>query len=406
MPQYKNQTNPLVLVTVSGPDKAGITAQLTAALAESNAVIYDIGQAVINNWLSLSILFRTNDNEGDEKATLKDLLFKSAELGLKLEFQVFGEKIKESQISPNKKSRYAVTLLSSQIPARAIQKVSEVIVKHKLNIDEIQKLSESEFSCLEFSISSPEEINSSKLQFDLLSVAHEAGVDIALQSEGIFRRSKRLVVFDMDSTLIQNEVIDEIAELKGVKKQVSAITEKAMQGKLDFETSLRSRVELLDGLTREEIANVFDRLTLTPGAKELIQVLKKLGYKIALISGGFQCLAEKFKKELEIDYAYANQLEYNDNKTTGKIIAPIIDGQRKADLLEVIAQQEKIDLNQVIAIGDGANDVFMLQKAGLGIAFNAKQVVQDKADLAINQKNLKTIFYILGLSDRDLSEIF
>jgi phosphoserine phosphatase len=254
-------------------------------------------------------------------------------------------------------------------------------------------------------ISSPNVLDVPELRKNLLTISKNHPVDVALQAEGLFRRAKRLVVLDMDSTLIQSEVIDELAREKGVFDQVSAITHQAMLGKMNFTESLRLRCQTLKGLQGPDLEKVYQRIQLMPGAENLIQILKKLGYKIAVISGGFTFVAERLKQRLGLDYAYANNLILKDGILTGEVLPPIIDAQRKADLLDVIAQQEKIVLDQVIAVGDGANDLLMLEKAGLGIAFNAKPVVREKADLAINQKNMKSILYLLGLSEREVSEL-
>jgi phosphoserine phosphatase len=245
-----------------------------------------------------------------------------------------------------------------------------------------------------------------KMKKELLGIAKKLSVDIALQAEGLYRRAKRLIVFDMDSTLIQSEVIDELARHKGVYNEVAAITHAAMNGKMDFDESLKKRVAKLKGMSQADLLEVFQKVELTPGAEDLLRVLKKLGYKIGLISGGFSFVAERLKTKLGIDYVYANNLESKDGLLTGNVIPPIVNAQRKADLLDVIAQQEQVELDQVIAIGDGANDLPMLEKAGLGIAFNAKPTVREKADLSINQKNLKAVLYLLGLEERDLAVCF
>jgi len=279
------------------------------------------------------------------------------------------------------------------------------LAQYRVNIDVIERLSEGEFGCVEMLISSNSALDRRALKHELMTVAREQGVDVALQAEGLYRRSKRLVVFDMDSTLIQSEIIDEFARKLGAYDEVSRITHEAMQGKLPFAEALHLRVARLQGLTTAQIEEVFHETQLTAGAEELIRVLKKLGYKVALISGGFSCIAERLKVRLGIDYAYANQLVIQDGKATGKVAPPVIDAQRKADLLEVIAQQEGIHLDQVIAIGDGANDLLMIEKAGLGIAFNAKPAVNERADLALSQKSLRSILYLLGISGRDVSEV-
>ncbi|CAM6053777.1 unnamed protein product [Sphagnum tenellum] len=248
------------------------------------------------------------------------------------------------------------------------------------------------------------QIQESELRKELLLISKSFKIDIALQAEGIYRKAKRLVILDMDSTLIQSEVIDELAREKGVYAEISEITQRTMMGEMNFTESLRLRCQALKGLTEADLERVYQRIELTPGAEPFIHILKKLGYKIAVISGGFTFVAEKLKQKLGLNYAYANVLEIQDGVVTGQVLPPIIDAQRKADLLEVIAQLEKIEPAQVIAVGDGANDLLMLDKAGLGIAFNAKMVVREKADLALSQKNMQTILYLLGFSEREILE--
>jgi phosphoserine phosphatase len=398
--------NNMVLVTVSGPDTPGITSELTGILARGNATVLDIGQAVIHRLLSLSILFEMAPGQPDDKAVIKDLLFKATELGLKLEFQVI-QKVEERDFVQRLSNayRYAVTLIAPAVSAAALHEVTAVMAGYGMNIDEIQRLSEGGFSCVELQVSSAAEIDRSKLKKELLTIAGRLEVDIALQAEGLYRRAKRLVVLDMDSTLIQNEVIDEFARERGVHEQVAKVTEEAMRGKMDFDESLRQRVASLKGLTTDQVERAFQRVQLTSGAEELISVLRKLGYKTAIISGGFSLVADRLRDRLGIDFAYSNHLEMERGVATGRVLPPIVNAQRKADLLDVIAQQERIHLDQVVAIGDGANDLLMLEKAGLGIAFNAKPLVREQAATALNQPNLRSIFYLLGISGRDLAEV-
>jgi phosphoserine phosphatase len=393
-----------VLITVTGKDAPGITAEMTGILAEAQVPVLDIGQAVIHNLLSLSILFEM-DRAGNN-SVIKDLLFKATEMGLKLEFRVLDpeELAARTQGTP-KAFRYAVTLIADRVTAHALHEVTAVLGRSQVNIDEITRLSEGPFGCVEMLVSTQAELNRRSLKKDLLEIATRQGVDIALQAEGLYRRAKRMVVLDMDSTLIQSEVIDEFAREKGVYDEVAALTHAAMKDGMDFDESLRMRVAKLKGLTTAEIDRVFDRIELTPGAEDLIHVLRKLGYKTALISGGFSLIADRFKDRLGIDYAYANQLEMVGGVCTGRVIPPIVNAQRKADLLDVVTQQERIHLDQVIAVGDGANDLLMLEKAGLGIAFNAKPVVREKADLSLSQKNLRSLLYLLGISGRDLADV-
>jgi phosphoserine phosphatase len=394
---------PLILITVSGQDAPGITSELTGILALAQAQIQDIGQAVIHGLLSLSILFDLPPEEGTSAGSvppvLKDLLFKSVELGLKLEYKL----LPHTRPATPPSHRYAITLLADQIPAAALHQVTHSLAQSRFNIDLIQRLSEDEFSCVEMIVATQNDRDEPELKKKLLAIAREQGVDIALQREGLFRRSKRLVVFDLDSTLIQCEVIDEFAREMGVFDQVAAITEEAMNGKLDFDESLRRRVEKLKGLSPQQIQGVYERIRLTPGAENLIQTLKKLGYQTAIISGGFTTIAEKLGARLGIDRVFANQLEFGaDGNATGKVALPIVNAQRKADLLEQLARETSLNPEQVIAIGDGANDLLMLERAGLGIAFNAKPVVREKADTSLNTKGLDAILHLLGISKRDL----
>jgi phosphoserine phosphatase len=399
-----------ILATFSGKDHPGITSEVTGILARHKVAIIDIAQAVIQNLLSLSICFELPDGELGKKI-LQELQTLSTEQGLDLEHRALGKPGSQDAKTGHSGElyHYAVTLIADVVTAEALHQVTTTLAKRKTNIDVIKRLSADGFSCVEMIVSSPEEFSiksKNAVKKELLGIAKKLGVDIALQSEGLYRRAKRLVVLDMDSTLIQGEVINELARLKGVFDEVSAITHAAMNGKMDYDESLRQRVRMLKGMTSAELEQVFQKIELTPGAADLISVLKKLGYKLALISGGFTYVAERLKNQLGIDFVYANHLEIKDGALTGNVIPPIVNAQRKADLLDVIAQQEKIELDQVIAIGDGANDLLMLEKAGLGIAFNAKPTVREKADLSLGQKNLRSVLYLLGLSERELSVCF
>jgi phosphoserine phosphatase len=402
------------LVTVSGHDSLGITSQLTGILARRKACVLDIAQAVIQNLLSLSILFEVVEGP-DQKKThqqiLEELGKSAQELKLTLSCKILSEEdLHQSSLKNELLSHYAVTLIAESVTTEALHEVTATLAKWKFNIDTIKRLSHESFGCVEMIVSCVRredvDLQVVKMKKELLGIAKKLQVDIALQAEGLYRRAKRLIVFDMDSTLIQSEVIDELARHKGVYDEVAAITHAAMNGKMDFDESLKKRVSQLKGMSQSDLLTVFEKIELTPGAEDLLRVLKKLGYKIGLISGGFSFVAERLKTKLGIDYVYANSLESKDGLLTGNVIPPIVNAQRKADLLDVIAQQEQVELDQVIAIGDGANDLPMLEKAGLGIAFNAKLKVREKADLSINQKNLKTVLYLLGLEERDLAVCF
>lgn len=390
-----------ILATFSGKDRPGITSEVMRVLSKRKATIQDIAQAVIQNLLSLSVYFEAPD-DATAKTILDELKEISTQQSLRLEHQVLPRNASHTKDVHH----YAVTLIADAITADALGQVTSALAKRKTNIDVIKRLSENGFSCVEMIVSSNEpfsEKSKNAVRKELLGIAKNLGIDIALQSEGLYRRAKRLVVLDMDSTLIQSEVIDELARFRGVYDEVASITHEAMNGKMDYDESLRRRVKMLKDMKLTELEQVFSRIELTPGASDLISVLKKLGYKIALISGGFTYVADRLKTQLGIDFVYANHLEVQNGALTGNVVPPIVNAQRKADLLDVIAQQEKIELDQVVAIGDGANDLLMLEKAGLGIAFNAKPTVREKADLALSQKNLRSILYLLGLSERELS---
>ncbi len=411
-PSAPSPSLPLFLITVSGQDAPGITSELTGTLAKANAKIRDIGQAVIHGLLSLSILFEIPESppsleNAANHPVLKDLLFRAVQLGLKLEYKVLPSSPKNTQTSAfaTNPHRYVVTLLADQISANALHEVTAVLAQARFNIDLIQRLSEDEFSCVELMVSTAIPTEVLEVKKKLLEIARDHAVDIALQKEGLFRRSKRLVVFDLDSTLIQCEVIDEFARELGVYGEVAEITERAMNGKIDFDESLRLRVSKLKGLTHAQIENVYQRIQLTPGAEDLVRTLSQLGYRTAIISGGFLTIAEKLRDRLGIHSVYANKLEFDAHgAATGHVLPPIVNAQKKAALLEELARSEKVDLEQVIAIGDGANDLLMLERAGLGIAFNAKPMVREKAGTAINRKNLEAILHLLGISRRDLTQ--
>ncbi|MFZ9594575.1 MAG: phosphoserine phosphatase SerB [Bdellovibrionia bacterium] len=394
-----------ILVQASGPYAPEVPAEITHLLASHQVEIQDMAQSVIQKLFSLSIQFTFDPNKTRLTQLQAELLKKAEQLKLTLEVQPLTHPSTDpSKAQGSVPHPYAITLLADPITAQALHQVTAVLAQENLTIDLMKRLSDASFSCVEMLVSSEKALSETSLRAKLMDISKQQGVDIALQKECLYRRAKRLVVFDMDSTLIQSEVIDELAREKGVYPQVSAITESAMMGKIGFTESLKLRCRTLEGLSSADLERVYARIELTPGAQEMIRVLKKLGYKTAVISGGFTFVADRLKQKLGIDFAYANTLEMSHGFLTGEVIPPIVDAQRKADLLDVIAQQERIELDQVIAVGDGANDLLMLEKAGLGIAFNAKPVVRERANLALSQKNMKSILYLLGLSERDVSE--
>jgi phosphoserine phosphatase len=370
--------------------------------------ILDIGQAVIHDTLSFGILVEIPDSE-QGKAVLKDILFKGYELDQQVRFTPVSEEDYQQWVGNQGKKRHIVTLLTRKVTAGQLQAVSSITAKYGLNIDHIDRLSgrmpldtpaDRGTGCIEFSVRG-EAADPQALRAEFLSVAQELNVDIAFQEDSLFRRNRRLAVFDMDSTLIEAEVIDELAKAAGVGEQVSAITERAMAGELDFRASFKERLALLKGLDVSVLDSIGASLRLTEGAETLFAELKRLGYKTAILSGGFTYFAKQLQAKLGIDYVFANELEVVDGKCTGVAIEPIVDAQRKADLLKELAHKEGLRLEQTIAVGDGANDLPMLAIAGLGVAFRAKPLVKQSAKQAISTLGLDGVLYLLGFRDRD-----
>ncbi len=390
-----------VLITATGEDAPGITAALTSVLAEAGTSILDIEQVVIHNLLTLSMLVEIGEEE--KKPLLKDLLYRAKELGVDLDFRLVPER--DVILHRSSAQTYIITCLGEYVPTNCIAAVTRALFEKGMNIEKIGKLAWGKLQCLEMTTRASTPISVRELTGYFLDISHDTGVDIAVQRESLYRKAKRLVVMDMDSTLVQVEVIDELAELAGVGERVKDITARAMNGELEFKDALRRRVSLLEGLTSEALERVYRALPLTPGAEKLIKVLKKLGYKIGVISGGFDYFTERLKKDLSLDYAFANRLEVKEGRLTGRIVGEIVDGAMKARLLEEIAARESISLDQVIAIGDGANDLPMLDRAGLGIAFNAKKTVRQAASYSISQKSLDSILYLLGITESELGEV-
>lgn len=399
----------IFLLNISGQDKPGLTSSLTGVLAEYDAKILDIGQANIHDTLSLGILFQIKSGK-KSAAVLKDLLFKSYELGIKAKFKPIALEDYENWVSLQGKDRYIVTLLGEKLTAQQISEVTKVISEKNLNIDAIKRLTgrsslikENDYPRASIQLSIRGAIhNKAEFTEKFMQISRELDVDIAFQEDNIFRRNRRLVCFDMDSTLIQAEVIDELAELAGVGEQVKAITESAMQGEIDFKQSFEQRMKLLKGLSEDVLQDVAVNLPITKGARRLISTLKANGFKTAILSGGFTYFGHYLQKELGIDYVFANQLEIKDGVLTGGYIGEIVDGNKKAEYLKELARLEGIDINQTIAVGDGANDLPMINLAGLGIAFHAKPKVKDNAQSSISSIGLDGVLYLLGYHDRHI----
>ncbi len=402
----------VVLITISGQDRTGITASLTGILASYDITVLDIGQSVIHESLSLGILIESPE-DARSCSVFKDILFRAHELNLNVRFTPVSKQDYEHWVRAQGKPRHIVTLLGRQISARHLARVTEVVSEQGFNIEQITRLSgrislqsqaENRAASVQLSLSGEvDDISAMHARF--LQISSELELDIAVQEDNLYRRSRRLVCFDMDSTLIQVEVIDELAKAAGVGEQVAAITESAMRGEIDFSESFRRRMALLEGLDESVLQGIAESLPITEGAARLIKHLRHFGYKVAILSGGFTYFANYLKEKLGIDYVYANQLDFKEGKLTGKVKGEIIDGQMKARLLTKIAEQEGISTEQVIAVGDGAHDVPMPAIAGLGIAFHAKPLVKEKAQHAITNLGLDAILYLLGMRDRELAEL-
>ncbi|RKD86520.1 phosphoserine phosphatase SerB [Mangrovibacterium diazotrophicum] len=401
----------IILLNISGPDQAGQTASLTAILAQYDVAILDIGQAVIHENLGLGILIEISE-KSDSSPILKDVLFKAHELGLRVKFTPIPTNQYREWVSHQGKDRFIITLLARQLKAGHLARVTKVISEQGLNIDIISRLSgripledasRKTKSVVEFSVRGTPK-DSEVLKRDFIDICKETGVDIAFQVDNMYRRNRRLVCFDMDSTLIQAEVIDELARKAGVYDEVSSITEAAMRGELDFQESFKKRISLLKGLDVSVMQEIAEELPLTEGAERLFRTLKKFGYKTAILSGGFNYFGNFLKSKLGVDYVFANELEIENGKLTGKHVGEIVDGAKKAEMLKLLAFKEDLHLEQVIAVGDGSNDLPMIKLAGLGIAFHAKPKVKASAKNSISEIGLDAILYLIGFRDREISD--
>lgn len=399
----------IIQINISGTDMPGLTSSLTSILARYDAFILDIGQANIHSSLTLGILIKTTADKSG--FIMKDLLFKASELGVMIRFKPVDEEDYNSWVKRQGRNRYIVTLLGRKVTAQHIAAVTKAIYDHELNIDSIVRLTgrmpllendRSPKSCIQLSVRGNLEDRSSLQQQFMELSGH--GLDVSLQRDDIYRRSRRLICFDMDSTLIETEVIDELAERAGVGEKVREITERAMRGEIDFRESFTERVALLKGLDVSVMEDIARNLPITEGLERLMTILKRVGYKTAILSGGFTYFGNWLKQRFGFDYVYANDLEIENGRLTGRYTGEIVDGRRKAELLRLLCQFENINLAQAVAVGDGANDLPMLNLAGLGIAFHAKPKVKATAGQSISTIGIDGILYFLGLKDSTIEE--
>lgn len=400
-----------ILISITGQDRPGLTASVMAILAKYGAQVLDIGQADIHSTLSLGILMRLDGMHSWQ--VMKELLFKATELGVNIDFSPISDDEYESWVNHQGKNRYILTLIGRSLSARQIEATTKIIAEQGLNIDSILRLTgrmsikhpeRNVRACIEFSLRG-NPADTAAMQKELMNMSQEMAVDFSFQHDDMYRRMRRLICFDMDSTLIQTECIDELAKRAGVGDKVSEITARAMHGEIDFKESFKERVALLKGLDVSVLKDIAENMPITEGTDRLMSVLKTCGYKIAILSGGFTYFGEYLRKKYGIDYVYANELEIGDDgKLTGRHVGDIVDGQRKAELLKLIAQVERVNLAQTIAVGDGANDLPMIGEAGLGIAFHAKPRVVANAKQSINTMGIDGILYFLGFKDSYLGE--
>jgi len=406
-PQRKEQ----ILISITGQDRPGLTANVMSILAAHDAQILDIGQADIHDTLSLGILIRADETQSGQM--MKELLFKATELHVNIGFTPVADDEYERWVNLQGKNRYILTVIGRTLNAAQISVAARIVADQGLNIDSIIRLTgrmsimhpeRNVRACIEFSLRGTP-ADKQVMQAQLMQLSENMGIDFSLQRDDMYRRMRRLICFDMDSTLIQTECIDEMAERAGVGDKVKKITLSAMRGEIDFKESFKRRVALLKGLDVQVLRDIAEHLPITEGTDRLMKVLKRCGYKIAILSGGFTFFGEYLQRRFGIDYVYANELEIDEKgKLTGRYVGEIVDGKRKAELLKLIAQVEKVNLAQTIAVGDGANDLPMIGEAGLGIAFHAKPKVVANAEQSINNMGIDGILYFLGFKDSYLGE--
>ena len=387
-----------LMVTVSGQDRPGIAAAFTGILSEHHVEIMDIEQASPQDLLGLYFLLDLSSATSKKDSVIKDLLFEASQLGLNLQFKLYRQS--EVQIS-NQRPLFVITHFGG---TKALATLSRILGDENVNIESITTLHNYGRRTMEMTVDVRTKENLHRIKKRLMIKSCELGFDMAIQKMEAYRKNKRLIVFDMDSTLVDMEIIDEIALRASVKREVSRVTEKAMRGDLDFEESLRQRAAFLRGISIGDLEEIRQKMVLSKGVKELVSTLKFLGYKIGVVTGGFDFFSNHLKDKFGFDYAFANRLELKNGKLTGRVIGDIIDAAGKARIINHIAREEKILLDQVVAVGDGANDALMLGQAGLGIAYNAKKSLVNAANMSIGKERLTNILILLGITEEDVQE--
>lgn len=404
----------IILISFLGSDQPNQFTRLMQVLSVHRLQILDVGQAVIHNQLTLGIVVSSDDQSATALA-MREILILAQDIGLTVRFKPIPANEYQQWVAEGGRTKYIVTALAPELTASHLQSVTKIVSDQGFNIETVTRLSgrleleansveqqsHENVACIQFGLSG-QMLDAQAMRSACMLMSAQHNMDIAVQEDNVYRRNRRLVCFDMDSTLITQEVIDELALEAGVGEQVAEITERAMQGELDFQQSFRARVALLKGLDASVLPKIAERLTITDGAERLISTLKSLGYKTAILSGGFQYFAEYLQQKLGIDEVHANILDVENGVVTGVVKGDIVDGARKALLLQQLSEKFGISTEQVIAVGDGANDLPMLSLAGLGVAFRAKPLVRENANQAISSVGLDGILYLLGLHDKDL----
>ena len=388
-------------IQISSTDRPGILAEVLESVVAFDWDVLDIKQFVFNGLLNLSLLL--GSNKSNSILGLQGALDEWA-IGNGIALQVLPW---EKGLRPEAPYKYrsVVTLLGSNLSSEVFLHLTQTFSSRDINILRIEQLDYSDHHVIEVVIGSKEDHSTVDILNALVKFKEKFSVDIAVQEDTMFRRNKRLIVFDADMTFLQCEIIDELGEIAGVGNRMKEITQRAMNGDLDFKIALCERVKLLAGLSVLKLEELYERIPITPGAEDIVRILQYLGYRIGIVSGGFQFFIDRIKSNYKLDYGISNQLEIIDGKLTGRVVGDIIDARAKERALISIAKKEGFSLKQVVAVGDGANDIYMLARAGLGIAFNAKSIVQKHANAGINQSNLELILYFLGISGKELQEL-